>query len=62
VWVLSCLRLTQILVVPDKRAKASADPGPIAADVRGCAKAVEQHVSKQAIRRMGPRVRGDDVE
>jgi hypothetical protein len=57
-----CLNLNQLLVVPDKRAKASADPGPIATNVRGCAKAVEQRVSKQAIRRMGPRVRGDDIE
>jgi len=60
-WVFRCLRLSQILVVPDKRVNASADPGPIATDARGCAKAVEQHVSKQAIRRMGPRVRGDDL-
>src|SRR3954470_5032453 len=60
--VLCCLNLNQLLVVPDKRAKASADPGPIATNVRSCAKSVEQRVSKQAIRRMGPRFRGDDVQ
>src|SRR3954470_5826096 len=47
--VLRCLKLNQLLVVPDQRAKASADPGSITTGVRDWAKAVEQRVSKQAI-------------
>jgi hypothetical protein len=35
-------------------------PGPITTDVSGCAKAVEQRLSQQASRRMGPGVRRDD--
>jgi hypothetical protein len=35
--------------------------GPITTGISGCAKVVEQRLSKQAARGMGPRVRGDDI-
>src|ERR1700734_1814779 len=36
--------------------------GPITTGPHGCVKVLEQHLSTRASRRMGPRVRGDDVE
>ena len=36
-------------------------PGPITTGVSGCAKAVEQRLSQQTSRRMGPGVRRDDA-
>ena len=62
VCVLAVWQLNSFHVVPDKRAIASADPGPIATYVRHYAKPGPQRARQLTSVVMGPRVRGEDEE
>src|SRR5664279_2107472 len=57
-----CLRLPYAVITRERGRSASSrrTPGPITTAIGGCAKAVEQRLSTQPARRMGPGVRRDD--